>query len=178
MSKKAAIDTADEDVTTRIFALRGRKVMIDSDLAVLYGVPTKRLNEQVKRNRKRFPPDFMFQLSRIERSILIENHEHLNKLKFSSKLPFAFTGDGAVALANVLNSDRAIRVYVEIVRSLFQMRKSVYTSKDILGKSEEQEQTSDEYDEDIQLILRYLNELLNAPDESTSKIWLRNDSDR
>ena len=82
--------------------------MIDSDLAELYGVTTKRLNEQVKRNIKRFPDDFMFQLSPGEKQRLVETNAHLNKLKYSTSAPFAFTEHGAVMLASVLNSDRAI----------------------------------------------------------------------
>jgi hypothetical protein len=89
--KKAAIAIPDEIVVSKIFIVRGKKVMIDTDLAELYAVPTKRLNEQVKRNIKRFPADFMFQLNPEEKQDLIERHVHLNKLKYSSNLPFAFT---------------------------------------------------------------------------------------
>jgi hypothetical protein len=89
----------------RIQVLRGLKVMIDADLAELYGVPTKALNQAVKRNAGRFPPDFMFQLDAAEKVEVVTNCDHLSKLKFSRSLPFAFTEFGAVALANVLASD-------------------------------------------------------------------------
>ncbi len=101
--------------------------MIDTDLAELYGVTTKRLNEQVKRNVKRFPEDFMFQLSKEEKQRLIESHAHLNKLKYSPSLPFAFTEHGAVMLASVLSSERAIEVNVQIVRIFIRMREMFLT---------------------------------------------------
>ena len=85
----------------RIQVLRGLKVMIDADLAELYGVPTKALNQAVKRNAARFPPDFMFQLDTAEKAEVVTSCDHLSKLKFSRTLPFAFTEFGAVALASV-----------------------------------------------------------------------------
>ncbi|MCX6327287.1 MAG: ORF6N domain-containing protein [Bacteroidia bacterium] len=101
---------ADEILMNKILIIRNMRVMIDSDLAELYGVSTKRLNEAVKRNFKRFPVDFMFQLIQSEKEDLVANCDHLKKLKFSPYLPFAFTEHGAVMLASVLNSDRAIAV--------------------------------------------------------------------
>ncbi|NCC61880.1 MAG: ORF6N domain-containing protein [Verrucomicrobiae bacterium] len=83
-------------------------VIIDADLAEAYGVPTRRLNEQVKRNRDRFPEDFMFQLSVDEKNEVIANCDHLEKLKFSKALPYAFTEHGAIMVASVLNSPKAI----------------------------------------------------------------------
>ncbi|MDM0036288.1 ORF6N domain-containing protein [Variovorax sp. J22P271] len=93
----------------RIQVLRGLKVMIDADLAELYGVPTKALNQAVKRNAARFPSDFMFQLDAAEKAEVVTNCDHLSKLKFSRTLPFAFTEFGAVALANVLASAQGCR---------------------------------------------------------------------
>lgn len=101
-----------ELIASRILSIRGQKVMIDTDLAELYGVPTKRLNEQVKRNPRRFPDDFMFQLTEAEKQEVVANCDHLSKLKFSSALPFAFTEHGAIQAANVLNSPRAAEVGV------------------------------------------------------------------
>ena len=105
--RKTDLTFPDEVVINKIFIIRGKKVLVDTDLAELYGVTTKRLNEQVKRNRKRFPEDFMFQLNEKEETGLIESYSHLNRLKYSSKLPFVFTEHGAVMLASVLNSERA-----------------------------------------------------------------------
>ncbi|MFH1936869.1 MAG: ORF6N domain-containing protein, partial [Bacteroidota bacterium] len=98
----------------------GVKVMIDSDLAELYGVTTKRLNEQVKRNAKRFPADFMFQLTEQEKQQVVANCDHLERLKFSPNLPHVFTEHGAVMLASVLHSGRAILVNIQFVRVLYQ----------------------------------------------------------
>ena len=92
-----------ERIESKILLIRGQKVMLDSDLAALYGVPTKVFNQAVKRNRKRFPPDFLFRLTRKEKEKVVTNCDHLRKLKFSPTLPSAFTEHGAVMAANVLN---------------------------------------------------------------------------
>ncbi len=95
-----------EMIERKIFLIRGEKVMLDADLAALYGVTTKRLNERVKRNRERFPNDFMFQLTEEEKAEVVANYDHLKRLKFSYALPWAFTEHGAIRLASVLNSLR------------------------------------------------------------------------
>ena len=97
--------------------IRGEKVIIDADLAEFYGIPTRRLNEQVKRNKERFPDDFMFQLNADEKSEVIAKCDHLEKLKFSKALPFAFTEHGAIMAASVLNSPQAAEVSIFIVRA-------------------------------------------------------------
>lgn len=97
-------------IGTRIVVLRGQKVMIDADLAELYGVPTKRLNEQVKRNHERFPQDFVFQLTTEEKREVVANCDHLAKLKFSNALPFAFTEHGAIQAANVLATKQSVEM--------------------------------------------------------------------
>lgn len=171
--KKADIAIPDEVVINKIFIVRGKKVMIDTDLAELYGVSTKRLNEQVKRNMKRFPEDFMFQLNQGEKQILIENFAHLNRLKYSPNLPFVFTEHGAVMLASVLNSERAIEVNVQIVRIFTQMRELVLTHKDILLKLEQLERKVVGHDDDVKVIFGYLKELLNPPSEPMRKIGFK-----
>lgn len=112
-------------IANKIYTIRGQSVMIDADLAELYGVPTKRLNEQVKRNIGRFPKDFMFQLNQTEKDWLIENSDRLSRLKFSATLPLAFTEHGVVMLASVLNSQRAVEVSVQIVRIFIKMRETI-----------------------------------------------------
>src|SRR3954467_6743404 len=97
----------DEVVLNKILLIRGKKVMIDMDLAELYGVEIKRLNEQVRRNIKRFPKDFMFPITKKEKEQIIKNYPHLLNLKYSPNLPNVFTEYGAVMLASVLDSDRA-----------------------------------------------------------------------
>ena len=124
----------DEVIMNKIIIIRNLRVMIDSDMAELYGVSTKRLNEAVKRNLKRFPIDFMFQLTITEKEELVANYDHLKKLKFSPYLPFVFTEHGAVMLASVLNSERAITVNIQIVRIFNKMREMMLLHKDLLLK--------------------------------------------
>jgi hypothetical protein len=119
MSGKPAKYVAVEDL---IITIRGQRVIIDSDLAKLYGVSTMRLNEQVKRNNARFPKDFVFRLTPGEKSEVIANRDNLKKLKFSPALPNAFTEHGAIMAANVLNSPRAIEMSVFVVRAFVKMR--------------------------------------------------------
>ncbi len=101
-----------ERVEKTILLIRSQKVILDADLARLYGVTTKRLNEQVKRNRDRFPADFMFQLSAEEKAEVVANCDHLSNLKFSKALPFAFTEHGAIMAASVLNTPQAVEASI------------------------------------------------------------------
>lgn len=118
-------------IEKHILLIRGQKVMVDTDLANLYGVSTKRLNEQVKRNAERFPQDFMFQLSAIEKAEVVANCDHLNKLKFSKTLPFAFTEHGAIQAANVLNSTQAIEMGLYVVRAFVHLRELIVSNKEL-----------------------------------------------
>lgn len=124
----------------RILTLRGQRVMIDADLAELYGVPTRRLNEQVKRNAGRFPPDFMFQLTDGEKAEVIANCDHLRKLKFSKSLPFAFTEHGAIQAANVLASVQAVEMGIYVVRAFVQMRQASALHADLARRLMELEE--------------------------------------
>jgi len=167
----------DEIVINKILVLRGKKVMIDKDIAELYGVPTKRLNEQVKRNKKRFPEDFMFQLTQEEKDEVVANCDHLKNLKYSPNLPFAFTEHGAVMLASVLNSDRAIEVNIQIVRIFTQIREMLLTNKDILLKLEQLERAVTAHDENIELIFSTLKQLINPPQAPRRKIGFIRDEE-
>ena len=113
--------------------------MLDADLAQLYGVSTKRLNEQVKRNRDRFPEDFMFQLNAAEKTEVVAKCDHLAKLKFSRTHPYAFTEHGAIMLAAVLNTPRAIEVSVFVVRAFVKLREILTTHKALAHKLAELE---------------------------------------
>jgi hypothetical protein len=126
-------------IDTRIQVLRGLRVMIDADLAELYGVPTKRLNEQVKRNIERFPNDFMFQLTATEKAEVVANCDHLKRLKFSKALPHAFTEYGAVALANVLASPQAVEMGIFVVRAFVRLRELALTHQDLAKRLDELE---------------------------------------
>ena len=159
----AEITITDDIIMSKILVIRGQKVMIDRDMAELYGVTTKRLNEQVKRNGLRFPDDFMFQLTDEEKNEVVAKCDHLKSLKFSPTLPNAFSEHGAVMLASVLNSETAIKVNVQIIRIFTKMREMLITHKDILLKLESVEKQVTNHDEKIKLIFEYLKELLHNP---------------
>jgi phage regulator Rha-like protein len=165
----------DAVVMSKILLIRGKKVMIDRDLAELYGVETKRLNEQVKRNRKRFPEDFMFQLTEKEKGEVVAKCDHLAALKYSPALPYVFTEHGAVMLASVLNSDRAIEVNIQIVRIFTQMREILLTNQEILLKLEQLENQVVQNSEDIQMIFTALKQLLNTPHPPRQMIGFKAD---
>ena len=113
--------------------------MVDADLAELYGVPTKRLNEQVKRNANRFPADFLFRLTRTERDEVVANCDHLKRLKFSRALPYAFTEHGALMAASVLNTPRAVEVSLFVVRAFVQLRETLGAHKELAKRLDELE---------------------------------------
>jgi hypothetical protein len=159
MDEMNSVMIPEEVIMSKILIIRGVRVMIDSDLAELYGVTTKRLNEQVKRNLKRFPEDFMFQLTVQKKQEVVANCDHLRRIKFSPNLPNAFTEHGAVMLASVLNSQRAIIVNIQIVRVFIMMRHALKTQTEILRKLEEIQNNDIEQDKQILLIFKYLQQL-------------------
>ena len=122
------------DIGTAILTVRGERVILDADLAATYGVTTKRLNEQVKRNADRFPPDFSFQLTAEEKAEVVANCDHLARLKFSPVLPRAFTEHGAIMAANVLNSPRAAQMSVFVVRAFVRMRSMLTDTRELARK--------------------------------------------
>ena len=143
MTKQGVFITVGRIERSIIF-LRGQKVMLDADLAILYGIPTKALKQAVKRNLDRFPSDFMFELTEEEKNEVVTNCDHLTKLKFSPYLPYAFTEHGALMLANVLNSPKAVQVSVQIVRTFIRLREMLATHKDLALKLEEMEKKYDQ----------------------------------
>ena len=156
-----------EAVQSRIVALRGQKVLIDADLAAIYGVPTKRLNEQVKRNARRFPEDFAFQLTLEEKAEVVANCDHLRRLKFSPVLPYAFTENGAIMAANVLNSPQAVRMSVFVVRAFVKMRELLAGTRELAKQLKELEAklTSrlDLHESAIVEVLQRIMDILNPP---------------
>ena len=150
------------DVSKRIdraiLIIRGRKVMIDSDLAEIFGVKTYRLNEQVKRNRDRFPDDFMFQLTAEEKQEVIANCDHLEKIKFSRTNPYAFTEHGTIMLVNVLNTPSAIETSVLIVRAFVKLRELLSTHKELERKILDLES---KYDKQFELIFKAIRALMH-----------------
>lgn len=127
----------------RILLIRDVRVMIDADLAALYGVPTRRLNEQVKRNADRFPSDFMFQLTLDEKAEVIANCDHLHKLKFSKALPFAFTEFGAIQASNVLATAQAVEMGIYVVRTFIRLREMAASHSDLAKRLDELEQKTE-----------------------------------
>jgi len=114
-----------EMIEKKILLIRGEKVMIDADIASLYGVATKVLNQAVKRNIERFPEDFMFQLTKEEKEEVVTNCDHLRQLKFSPNLPFAFTEHGAIMAATILNSPVAVQASIIVVRTFIRLRQKI-----------------------------------------------------
>ena len=133
-------------IQSRILSLRSQRVMLDADLAQLYGVPTKALNQAVKRNAARFPHDFMFQLNSAEKTEVVTNCDHLQKLKFSKALPIAFTEYGAVALANVLASAQAVEMGIYVVRAFVQLRQASAMHADLSKRPAELELKTESLD--------------------------------
>ena len=148
----------------RILLIRGQRVMLDADLAGLYGVSTKRLNEQVRRNRDRFPDDFMFQLTTNEKAEVVANCDHLAKLRFSPVLPNAFTEHGAIMVASVLNTQRAIQVSVFVVRAFVKLREMLSTHKELAHKLAVLERKMENHDESIRSLVAAIRQLM-APQE-------------
>jgi len=159
-----------EQIQQSILLIRGKKVMLDTDLARLYGVPTKRLNEQVKRNRDRFPQDFMFQLSAEEKTEVVAKCDHLASLKFSPTHPYAFTEHGAIMLAAVLNTPRAIEVSVFVVRAFVKLREILTTHKALAHKLAELESKIETHDEAIRSLVSAIRQLMAPPAVGQKKI--------
>jgi hypothetical protein len=158
-----------EKIDRSILVIRGYRIMLDRDLADIYGVKTSRLNEQVKRNIDRFPEDFMFQLTDQEKEDVIANCDHLDKLKFSRTNPYAFTEHGTIMLASVLNTSTAIETSVLIVRAFVKLRELLSTHKDLEKKILELES---KYDEKFHLIFNAIKELMQQKsiDENRPRI--------
>lgn len=153
-----------EKIDRSILFIRGQKVMLDTDLADIYGVKTSRLNEQVKRNLNRFPSDFMFQLTDDEKELVIANCDHLMKIKFSRTNPYAFTEHGAIMLASVLNTSTAVQTSVLIVRAFVKLREILLTNRELSIKLTELEA---KYDKQFSTVFQALRELMQV--EKTKK---------
>jgi len=157
----------EDSISSLIYIIRGEKVMLDFDLATLYGVETRTLKQAVRRNIKRFPDDFMFVLNAREWNEVITNCDNLGTVKFSPSRPFAFTEQGVAMLSSVLNSERAISVNIQIIRVFTRMRTMIESHKDILKKLEMLEKKDIELDEKVTLIFEYLKELEQSKQEET-----------
>lgn len=147
-------------VDRTILTIRGERVMLDRDLAEVYGVTTKVLNQAVKRNELRFPSDFRFQLTREERDEVVTNCDHLRNLKYASALPWAFTEHGAIMAAAVLNSPRAVEMSVFVVRAFVRLREFARGHTEIAIRLDALEQRVTGHDEDLREMFNALRALL------------------
>ncbi|MFH1414362.1 MAG: ORF6N domain-containing protein [Candidatus Omnitrophota bacterium] len=160
MAKSASVEL----IATKIFEIKGKKVMLDRDLAKLYGISTKVLNQAVKRNIARFPEDFMFRLAEIEKEKVVTNCDYLKTLKFSYKLPYVFTEQGVATLSSVLNSDRAIQVNIMIMRAFVKLRQILLTHKELAIKIDTLERKYVNHDEKIKAIFEAIRRLMQEPE--------------
>jgi phage regulator Rha-like protein len=171
--KQLQVFVGDQKILNRIYLIRGEKVMLDKDLAEMYGVETRVLNQSIKRNVSRFPKDFMFQLSQKDFTSLISQNV-TSSWGGTRKLPFAFTEQGVAMLSSVLNSDTAIAVNIRIIRVFTKMREYALTHKDILMQLAKLERevskigrNSEVNSKDIENIFVVLNELLDKDAKPT-----------
>ncbi len=162
-----------ESVVSNILYIRSQKVLLNSYLAKLYGVSTKRLNEQVSRNIKRFPGDFMFQLSKEEYNALRYQFGTLKRGQHSKYLPYAFTELGVAMLSSVLNSDEAIEINIIIMRAFVKLRELISSNKKIQGKLNKIVTRLDEHDNEIANIMEIINQMLTPPAKPLKEIGFR-----
>ncbi len=158
-----SIAVAEEIIVSKIYFIRNQKVMLDRDLAELYGVKAIRLREQAKRNIARFPRHFMFQLTSKEVGTMVSQNAIPSRKHLGGTLPYAFTEHGILMLANVLKSERAIKVSMRLIEIFVKLREMLLAHKDILTKLEQLERKVSENDGSIQMIFEALKQLLNPP---------------
>lgn len=156
MEKLVTIDTIEQ----LIFLIRGQKAMLDHDLAELYGVETKHLNRQVKRNIQRFPAEFMFQLTKQEKKQLVPIWHQFKTRKYSSALPYAFTEHGVTMLSAVLNSEKAVAISILVVKTFIRLREIIASHKEFAEKLKELEHKVNMHDKDIIMIFQAINKLM------------------
>jgi ORF6N domain len=169
MNKAAIVLT--KKAGSKILVLRNQKIILDTDLAELYGVPVKRLNEQVKRNPQRFPPDFLFTLTPAEYQDLKSWNATSSSTHGGRRyLPNAFTEHGAIMAASVLNSRRAVEMSIFVVRAFVQMREALLVNQKVVAKLSELESRWDEHDAEIQDLVEAIRELMAPPPANHRRI--------
>ena len=156
-----------ERIERAIFVIRRQKVMLDADLAELYGVLTKVLNQAVKRNKERFHVDFMFQLTKEEKDEVVTNCDHLKRLKFSPTLPHAFTEHGAIMLATILNSPIAVQASIQVVRAFVRLRQMLASNADLARKLDTLER---KYDAQFKVVFDAIRQLMTPPEPKRQQI--------
>ena len=153
-----------------ILNVRNKKVIIDRDLAQLYEVETKYLNRQVRRNLSRFPDEFMFRLTKIEKAELVTNWHQFGNLKHSYSLPYAFTEHGVAMLASVLNSDVAVKVSILIIKTFIRLRTIAIQYADLSKKLDQIESKTNKHDNEIQAIIHTLRGMMVIPEKPKRQI--------
>ena len=148
-------------VENRILLIRGEKVIIDPDLAEFYRVSTKRLREQIRRNKHRFPDDFMFKLTRAEMKEVADACSHLTNLRYSRTTPFAFTEHGAIMAATVLNSEQAVEMSIFIVRAFVKLRGAIATHKELSDNINALERKVTQHDKQIISLVQAIKQLIS-----------------
>ena len=161
-----------EVIASKIVMLRHKKVMLDRDLAELYGVPTGTFNQAVKRNKDRFPNDFMFQLTRQE-VMNLKSQFVISSWGGIRKMPYAFTEQGVAMLSSVLNSKRAVQVNIQIMRIFTKLRELVLSHKDLRRKIEALERKDKQHDKQIESVFEVLKQLLTPPEKPKRQIGFR-----
>ena len=162
MSQSTAMAIPDEVVMSKIYVIRDQKVMLDRDLAELYGVKAIRLREQVKRNQVRFPENFMFQLTEQEVEDMVSQNAIPSKKVLGGSLPFAFTEHGVLMLSNVLKSERAIQMSIRIIEIFLKLREMLLLHKDVSLLVEQVERKLLKQDEKIELLFTYLSKFIET----------------
>jgi hypothetical protein len=164
-----AVFVQEEVVLSKIFLIRGRKVMLDRDLAFLYGVKAIRLREQVKRNSERFPETFMFQLTEDEVDFMVSQNAIPSKKHLGGYLPFVFTEYGVLMLANVIKSEQAIKMSIKIIEVFVKVREMLLTHKEVLLRFEKIENAVTNHDENIQAIFEFLKQLEDSNQQQSQQ---------
>ncbi len=159
-----------EVLISKIYYLRKEKIMLDRDLAALYGVKAIRLREQVKRNLSKFPSHFMFQLTETEVEIMVSQNAIPSKQNLGGTLPYAFTEHGVLMLANVLKSERAVQVSIKIIELFVKLREMLVTHTELKFEIERIKKKIDNHDKNIEIVFRYFDELIERKAKPRKKI--------
>lgn len=163
-------------IQQRILLIRGEKVIVDADLAEAYGVTTKALNQAIRRNKNRFPGDFMFQLTKEEKLEVVTNCDHLQNMKFSKVNPHVFTEHGAIMAASVLNSPKAVEVSVFVVRAFVKLREVISGHKELSRKMDQLERKLSVHDDQIIGMVKAIKQLMSPkPPPKTRRIGFNKD---
>lgn len=163
----------DETIISKIYQLRANSVMLDRDLAILFDVKAYRLREQVKRNKMRFPENFMFQLTENEVDIMVSQNAIPSKQYLGGHLPYVFTEHGVLQLSNVLKSERANQISIKIIELFVKMREMLLTHKDILLQLEEMRKSIKSNDERVDMIYNYLVQFINEQKKPRNEIGFK-----